>query len=244
MKGYLASVFSIKKMTYQFVSPLALWDARTQFSKTSALRKFSNCVNVRIGNYSSVASHTKVVNAVIGNFSVIARESRVGLGPHPTNFLTPHSIFYKNNPWSIHQEWVEKIDFEENRITHIGNDVWIGSRCIVMDGVTIGDGAIVAAGSVVTKDVPAYAIVGGAPAKLIRYRFSPDVILRLEKIAWWNLPDEEISRVVGLFHTPNPTIDDINRYFPIEGGKFGLEIFELGFTCRCSFTYEGRRAAA
>lgn len=216
MRGYLISVFSLKKLTYKFVSPLALWNTNTFFTKTSALRKFSICVNVSIGNYSSIASYTKVVNALVGNFSVIARESRIGLGPHPTNLLTPHSIFYKNNPWNIHPDWVEKSDFVENRITYIGNDVWIGSRCIVMDGVTIGNGAIVAAGSVVTKDVPPYAIVGGAPAKLIRYRFPQEMIKRLEEIRWWNLSDEEITKAKELFHIQNPTIDDLNRFFPCD----------------------------
>ena len=83
-----------------------------------------------------------------------------------------------------------------------------------MDGVHIGDGAIVAAGSVVTKDVPPYAVVGGAPARLIKYRFPQEVIDRLEEVQWWNLPDEEITKRVDLFHIPNPTLEDINRFFP------------------------------
>lgn len=214
MKSYLSSIFSFKKITHKFVSPFALWDSNTRFSKTSALRKFSHCVNVQIGNYSSVASNTKIVNAVIGNFSVIARESRIGLGLHPTNYLTPHSIFYKNSPWNIHPEWVEKINFVEEPTTHVGNDVWIGSRCIVMDGVSIGNGAIVAAGSVVTKDVPPYAVVGGAPAKLIKYRFSQEIINRLEEIEWWNLSDDDITKCIDLFHIENPTLEILEKYFP------------------------------
>lgn len=98
---------------------------------------------------------------------------------------------------------------------HIGNDVWIGARSIIMDGVSIGDGAIVAAGSVVTKDVPPYAVVGGSPAKIIKYKFSQDIIDRLEEIQWWNLPDEEITKVVDLFHVENPSLEEINKYFPI-----------------------------
>lgn len=67
----------------------------------------------------------------------------------------------------------------------IGNDVWIGANAVVMDGLTIGDGAVIAAGAVVTKDVPPYAIVGGVPAKVIRYRFSPELIHRLQATQWW-----------------------------------------------------------
>ena len=85
---------------------------------------------------------------------------------------------------------------------------------MIMDGVTIGDGATIAGGAVVTKDVPPYAVVGGVPAKLIRYKFSPEIINRLLEIKWWNLPDEEISKVIGLFHVRNITLDDINHYFP------------------------------
>ena len=94
---------------------------------------------------------------------------------------------------------------------HIGNDVWIGARSIIMDGVSIGDGAIVAAGSVVTKDVPPYAVVGGSPAKIIKYKFSQDIIDRLEEIQWWNLPDEEITKVVDLFHVKNPSLEEIAK---------------------------------
>jgi tetrahydrodipicolinate N-succinyltransferase len=87
-------------------------------------------------------------------------------------------------------------------------------RCLILDGVTIGDGAIVAAGAVVTKDVPPFAVVGGIPAKVLKYRFSPDIIERLLEVKWWNLPDEEITRIKDLFHIPNPTMEDLDRFFP------------------------------
>lgn len=82
-----------------------------------------------------------------------------------------------------------------------------------MDGVSISDGAIVAAGAVVTKDVPPFAVVGGVPAKVIKYRFSEDVIKRLMEIQWWNLPDEDITKRIDLWHKSNPTLEDINEYF-------------------------------
>lgn len=214
MIKYIRTFFSNKKFTYRYVSLFAVWDNRTTFTSTSALRKGSVCVNSHIGRYSSVASYSKLINTTTGNFTVIARESRVGLGPHPMNLLTPHSIFYKNKPWGFHPDWVAPVQFEEEKRIIIGSDVWIGSRAIVMDGVTIGDGAIVAAGSVVTKDVPPFAIVGGAPAKLIRYRFSNEMIKRLLEIKWWNLPDEKISEVIGLFHIKNLSIEDVNKFFP------------------------------
>ena len=210
---YTESLFSIKKCTCKYISWFSYWDSRTKFSKTSALGKRVRCYNVFLGNYSSIRDYGKAMNATIGNYTVIAKECEIGLGVHPTNYMTCHSIFYKNSPWGFHPEWVKPVK-DIVRITHIGNDVWIGAKSIVMDGVTIGDGAIVAAGSVVTKDVPPFAVVGGAPAKLIKFRFPQEVIDRLEEIKWWNLPDEKITEVVELFHTINPTVDDINRFFP------------------------------
>ena len=76
----------------------------------------------------------------------------------------------------------------------IKNDVWIGANVTVLDGITIGNGAVIAAGSVVVKDVPPYAIVGGNPAKLIKYRFSEDIINELEVLKFWEFPIEEIQK--------------------------------------------------
>lgn len=98
-------------------------------------------------------------------------------------------------------------DFENSPIRNnkpivIGNDVWIGANVIILPGVHIGEGAILAAGAVVTKDVEDYAIVGGNPAKIIRYRFGADEIKRLLQIQWWNWPHEEIENHIELFYQP------------------------------------------
>ncbi len=85
----------------------------------------------------------------------------------------------------------------------IGNDVWIGYRAIILSGVTIGDGAVIAAGAVVTKDVPAYGIVGGNPAKLIKKRFDDETIQRLLRIAWWNWDDAKIEQYLPLLLNPD-----------------------------------------
>ncbi len=76
----------------------------------------------------------------------------------------------------------------------MGNDVWMGYDCLIMPGVTIGNGAIISSRSVVVSDVPAYSIVGGNPAKVIRQRFSDEVIAELEKIAWWDWSPEKITQ--------------------------------------------------
>ena len=85
-------------------------------------------------------------------------------------------------------------DVEINKAVNIGNDVWIGEAVFICDGITIGDGAIIGAHSVVTHDVPPYAIVAGAPAKFLRYRFSKDEIEKLRNLKWWDWTEEKLSK--------------------------------------------------
>jgi virginiamycin A acetyltransferase len=97
--------------------------------------------------------------------------------------------------------WLQKYALPEKRnFIVIGNDVWIGANAIILPGVTIGDGAIVAAGAVVSRDVPPYAIVGGVPAKILRYRYTEEQIKKLLKIAWWNWSPEKIAINVDYFY--------------------------------------------
>lgn len=85
----------------------------------------------------------------------------------------------------------------EQRNIVVGNDVWIGANCIIFEGVTIGDGAVIAAGSIVRKDVPPYAVVGGV-GKIIKYRFSHETIEKLLEIQWWNWEDSKIKENIKL----------------------------------------------
>jgi acetyltransferase-like isoleucine patch superfamily enzyme len=85
----------------------------------------------------------------------------------------------------------------------IGNDVWIGYDSLILSGVTIGDGAVIAAKSLVAKDVDPFAVVGGVPAKLIRYRFDEPTIGSLREIAWWNWPEEKIKENWHLIQSPH-----------------------------------------
>ncbi len=123
-----------------------------------------------------------------GKYTSIATHVSLGCSQHPTTTLSTSPWVFGINP--------DFLDCEKNEtpIT-IGNDVWIGTRVMVKDGVTIGDGAIVASGAVVTKDVPPYAIVGGVPAKIIKYRFDEETINDLLEVQWWNLPHEEIVKL-------------------------------------------------
>lgn len=112
----------------------------------------------------------------------------------------PFPIFY--DVWNLDgrnvtQAWDNKGDIV------IGNDVWIGFEAVIMSGVTIGDGAIIASRAVVTKDVPAYTIVGGVPARPIRKRFDDQTILKLKRIRWWDWPPEKIDRNIPVIQSGN-----------------------------------------
>jgi acetyltransferase-like isoleucine patch superfamily enzyme len=98
--------------------------------------------------------------------------------------------------------------------TIVGNDVWTTENCLIMSGVKIGDGAIVAAGAVVTKDVPPYAIVGGNPAKLIRYRFSDEQIAALLEIRWWDWPEDQVRAAVPYLES-----EDIDAFIEYARGQ-------------------------
>lgn len=223
-KKYLASLFSIKKLTHRHIALTAIWDTKSTFSDYSHILKGAKLSNTQIGKYSRVGVNCKLNNVTMGNFSVVAGDSILGVGQHPTNYLTYHSIFYKKGNWGWHDDWVKYPEgFKEMAPISIGNNVWVGRNVIVMGGVKIGDNSIVATGAVVTKDVPPFSIVGGVPAKVIKTLFTEEVRERLQQIQWWNLPDEEITKVIDLFHIPNPTLEDINLYFPEDKGNKKIE---------------------
>lgn len=211
----IGSMFSIKKLTNKNIAFNAIWDNKSRFTDYTHLKRGARLVNSTVGKYSRIGINCKIVNTTVGNFTAIGENTVAGLGQHPTNYLTYHSIFYKKGNWGWHDDWVKYPEgFQENKPITIGNNVWIGTRVIIMDGVTIGDNSIIASGAIVTKDVPPYSIVGGVPAKVIKTLFDVEMRKRLDEIQWWNLSDAEITRCIDLFHIPNPTVDDVNKFFP------------------------------
>lgn len=140
----------------------------------------------RVGRFSYFSFGSHFHHCMIGNFCALGPEVMAGLGKHPSrNFVSVHPGFYSQLKWGF-EHFVKNQRFEEFAPISIGHDVWIGARAVLLDGVRIGNGAIVAAGAVVTKDVAPYSIVGGVPAIEIRKRFSTSDIDFLESIAWWH----------------------------------------------------------
>ena len=134
----------------------------------------------------------------IGKFCAIARGVRFIMNGanHQVDGLSTYPFFIFGNGWESARPAEGELPYKGDTV--VGNDVWIGFDALIMPGVTIGDGAIIAARSVVATDVPAYAIVGGNPARVVRERFDADSVRRLQEIAWWNRPVEWISRHLGL----------------------------------------------
>jgi virginiamycin A acetyltransferase len=180
-------------------------------TRTGFLKPFVTRPTILVGDYTyyddprgpenfeaNVLYHFEFIGdrLVIGRFCSIAAETRFIMngGNHPTDWLTtyPFPIFGGGWETAMPERWPMKGD------TVVGNDVWFGYGALIMPGVTIGNGAIIASGSVVTRDVPPYAIIGGNPASVLRYRFDEQTIRRLESIRWWNWEIEKVTRHVRL----------------------------------------------
>ena len=134
----------------------------------------------------------------IGSFCSIAAEVVfLCRGQHPMETASSFPMS------TIFPEILNDPDLQIGRTgIHIGNDVWVGRKAIILPQVNIGNGAVVGAGSIVTKDIPPYAIVAGNPAKIIRYRFDETTIAKLEAIAWWEWSDEKLKRHLNDFFLP------------------------------------------
>jgi acetyltransferase-like isoleucine patch superfamily enzyme len=161
----------------------------SKLGKYVVLFKDVSLHNATIGDYSYVQKQSAIGNADIGKFCSIAGNVLIGPGQHPIDFVSTHPAFYSPSQ-QIPITFATKEYFDLNKRTIIGNDVWIGQYVVLMDGIRVGNGAVIASGAIVTKDVPDYAIVGGMPASVIKYRFEEPVIRKLLESKWWDNDQE------------------------------------------------------
>jgi acetyltransferase-like isoleucine patch superfamily enzyme len=153
-----------------------------------------------LGLFSYVSRGARVVNCSVGRYCCIGPEALVGgLGVHPTHWISSHPVFYSPRRQSGGVTFSTSQHLEELPRVTLGHDVWIGARAIVLDGIKVGTGAVVAAGAVVAEDVPPYAVVGGVPARPIRQRFEEATVARLLAMEWWNMPVAELSAAAAEF---------------------------------------------
>lgn len=162
---------------------------------------------VRIGDYSYVNAGTVIASGDIGSFVSIGYNCQIGMPEHPTRFLsTSPRVYGRRNVFGIPEAWE---DYPSPPV--IGADVWVGSNAVILQGVEIGTGAVVAAGAVVTKNVAPFAIVGGVPARQIKYRFSPSQISAANQLRWWEMGKEEIMLLESVFSAGDQWMEALDR---------------------------------
>lgn len=160
----------------------------------------SQVIDSNIGRHSFCGHDCTVLNAEIGSFCSIAQEVTIGGAAHPIQYVSTSPVFLSHRD-SVKAKFSRHV-YEHLPRTVIGHDVWIGYRATIRSGVTIGTGSVIGMGAVVTKDVAPYSIVGGNPAKLLRFRFESDVVEALVKSKWWEWDDNQLTRAAALFTDP------------------------------------------
>lgn len=160
----------------------------------------SHILETEMGDYSYTARYADIAYSFIGKFVNIAAFTRINPGEHPYHRASLHHFMYRSSYfWPDEADEEAVFDWRRSRPARVGHDTWIGHGAVIMKGVKVGDGAIIAAKSVVTKDVPPYAIVGGAPAAFLKWRHPAGLAERLQAMAWWDWDHEKLKEALPDF---------------------------------------------
>lgn len=174
---------------------------------TSKIESGSNIVNVIMNKHSFCGYNCEIINAEIGSFCSIANNVIIGGAMHPMDWVSTSPVFYEGRD-SVKKKYSEH-KREEGKITIIEHDEWIGQYAQIKQGVTIGTGAVIGMGSIVTKDIEPYSIVAGNPAKLIRKRFNDNIINDLLNSHWWKFEDAELTKLSRYIKKPEEFINNL-----------------------------------
>lgn len=183
-----------------------IFNKNTIFEGNNIIESNTDIRNSFIGQGSYCRHDGELSDIKISKYCSIAPKVSIIKGKHPTKkIVSTHPFAYSSTPKEVGLGFIENEIFKSNKIIEknyevvIGNDVWIGENVKILTGIKIGNGAIIGTGAVVVKDVPAYAIVGGVPAKIIRYRFTEEEIKFLEEFKWWDRDLKWIEENIELF---------------------------------------------
>lgn len=172
----------------------------SSFGAYVEIGKGSRVAHSVLGDYSYCDRYADIANARIGKFANIAAFVRIGATDHPLDTAACHHFLYRSSDyWDDARRDEDFFARRKSRIAHIGHDTWIGAGAMVKPEVTLGDGAVVAAGAVVTKDVDPYTIVAGTPARTLRPRQPREIADRLIAMAWWDWPHDALRMALDDF---------------------------------------------
>ena len=164
------------------------------------LGRGSRVAHSHLGDYSYCDRFADIANARIGKFANIAAFSRIGATDHPLHTAACHHFLYRSSDyWDDAGQDEDFFQRRRARLAQIGNDTWIGAGAMVKPEVTLGHGAVVAAGAVVTRDVDPYTIVAGTPARVLRLRQPRAIAERLIALAWWDWPHDALRKALAEF---------------------------------------------
>lgn len=187
----------------KFIKKLPLSAIRdSAFEKPCKINSRSTVIGTTMGRYSYCGYDCTLINCQIGRYCSIADGVSAGLASHPADWVSTSPAFHLCAGRSVPRDLAALPYDPAPPRTVIGNDVWIGKNVLLKPGITIGDGAIIGMGSVVTKNVPPYAIVAGAPARFIRGRFPLELAERLEASRWWEMDPAVLKEYTPLMNDP------------------------------------------
>lgn len=176
--------------------------SRSEFGAYVEIGRGSRVLNSTFDDYSYCDRYADIANATIGKFANIAAHSRIGATDHPLHTAACHHFLYRSaSYWDDAEDDAAFFAHRASRRAYIGHDTWIGHGAMVKPEVTLGDGAVVAAGAVVTKDVAPYTIVAGVPAEPLRERLPQDLAERMIALAWWDWDHARLRASLEDFRT-------------------------------------------
>ncbi len=197
-----------RKFSTCVIYPSAVMDSKSVLGNYNVLFNNATILASHIGNHTYIQQNSIICDAEVGKFCSIAMGVSVGMPKHSIATVSSHPAFYlRHTP--LAKTYSDRDIFTTSYKTIIGHDVWIGQNAIIMSGIRVGSGAVIGAGAVVTRDVPEYAVVGGVPARIIKYRFDGIMRNKLLESKWWDMPEEWLEKNYFLFQDPQKLLETL-----------------------------------